>query len=160
MTPITYWTRARVIDACQQWAHEHGRPPKAIDWRKATPSHPNTATACDALGTWNELLRAAGLEPRPAGSSSHYTRADIIQAIYAHVFEHGRIPRELDWRTSHPSRPSAQQTKRLFGTWNAAIVAAGYPPRQPRRTLDGYRRQAGAQLRARDAGRFLEAIGS
>lgn len=56
------WTRDRIIEAAQAWMREHGRPPKANEWRVAAPEHPTTQTVYNAFETgWPEMLDAAGL---------------------------------------------------------------------------------------------------
>jgi hypothetical protein len=44
-----------------------------------------------------------------------------------------------DWEQAGENHPSRQTVARVFGSWNAAIAAAGYRPRprgrQPKRLL-------------------------
>jgi hypothetical protein len=44
------WTRARIEAAIQRWTGEHGRPPLASDWARATPDTPHRVTVLVACG--------------------------------------------------------------------------------------------------------------
>lgn len=59
-----WWTRERVIAAIQEWAREHGEPPRSLEWRRATPAFPHDATVKRLFGSWNAAIAAAGFEPR------------------------------------------------------------------------------------------------
>lgn len=77
-----------------------------------------------------------------------WTRRRIIDAIQAWTAEHDAPPRQEDWhpclaraRGHHDTAdqfdsatyPWASIVRQRFGTWNAAIAAAGYTPRHPGR---------------------------
>lgn len=96
------------------------------------------------------MILAAGLRPRPKGNSAEWTRAEVLEAIFSFRFREGRLPTTRDWVLSAPDRPSASQVKRLFGSWNAAIVAAGYKPTVSYRDVHGYHAQTGNLKRIRD----------
>jgi hypothetical protein len=71
------WTRDEIVTAIQTWAFFFGSPPRYRDW---TPSQhtaaetdrwfegpwPTARQVTGAFTTWNDALRAAGFEPRPA----------------------------------------------------------------------------------------------
>jgi hypothetical protein len=57
----------------------------------------------------------------------------VVLAIQAFHARHGRPPRQLEWTRCDGTYPSAHQVARVFGTWKAGIVAAGFdPPAQGR----------------------------
>jgi hypothetical protein len=88
---------------------------------------------------------------RPA----RWTEDLVIERLHAWVQEHGEPPRQYEWNPSRARRlaaqaqqaaraeqlrriaerwsaggwPSEQTVRHLFGRWDAAIAAAGYPPR-------------------------------
>lgn len=72
------WTREAIIDAIRRFAAEHGRPPTAIDWRRADkergyPQRTNVygskyGKPC-SFALWADAIEAAGF-PRPR--SGHY----------------------------------------------------------------------------------------
>ncbi|MDA0172958.1 hypothetical protein OJ998_27905 [Solirubrobacter taibaiensis] len=67
-----------------------------------------------------------------------WTCADVLAALRAWTGEHGAPPRYREWTPSReqpgrweaesPRWPSAAVVAALFGSWNAALVAAGAPP--------------------------------
>lgn len=61
-----------------------------------------------------------------------WTRERIVSALQAWALEHGRPPSGTDWRvTGLWEHPSTGTVLLKFGTWNAAMVAAGFQPRRP-----------------------------
>lgn len=70
--------------------------------------------------------RSRGRVPPP------FSREQQIDAIRAHVLEHGVPPRFADWQRVDPDRlrPAAEQVLSTFGSWNAGLVAAGFEPRR------------------------------
>jgi len=79
------WTRAALIFAIQEWAHEHGEPPAMHDWNPHTARHylhdetrarrfeeadgawPWCTYVVRVFGTWNAGIEAAGFAPRATG---------------------------------------------------------------------------------------------
>lgn len=144
------WTQQAILTAVHVWEKKHGDPPRANQWSAATPEHPASSTALRMFGSWNRMIAAAGFKPRARHrppQSVEYTRAQVVQAIFQHTVSYGRLPRYDDWSVTEAGRPSAGQVVRLFGSWNAGIVAAGYEPRKKRRSLSGYSHQAGMRQR-------------
>jgi len=81
------WSRDEIIEAVQRWADEHdGRPPSYQEWdpamakRRGRPDMadefyggvwPPASVACRRTGgSWNELVAAAGFDPRAPGAIS------------------------------------------------------------------------------------------
>lgn len=60
-----------------------------------------------------------------------WTREQIIDAIRQWAAEHGRPPTTKDWHSWSPDRPTHDVVRSRYGTWGAAIVAAGYPRPKP-----------------------------
>jgi hypothetical protein len=44
---------------------------------------------------------------------------------------HLRAPTAKEWDRAGADHPSRQTVQRVFGSWNAAIAAAGYVPKAP-----------------------------
>lgn len=147
MAAHPYWTRERILEAFRAWEQKHGGPPSARDWRLGVPAHPAASTVYKRFGNWSALMRAAGHPPRVPRRPNETTREAVCQAVYRWAYDHGRLPRWRDWMHAAPGRPTADQVIRLFGSWNAAIVAAGYEPKVMYRTVEGYRKQAGHRVR-------------
>jgi hypothetical protein len=54
-----------------------------------------------------------------------WTQETIVAEIQAWVDENGRTPRMLDWR-QRGHAPWETTVRRHFGSWSAALEAAGY----------------------------------
>lgn len=66
---------------------------------------------------------------------SPWTRENIVEALLLWAELYGRSPRSRDWITTtmpEPARsqawPNANDVVRLFGSWNAGLLAAGFKP--------------------------------
>lgn len=151
------WPRHKIVRACRDWAADTGGPPAAADWAKATPEHPSESTVRRAFGTWNDMLAEAGFtrRPRHRPGGRRFTRRDVRDDVTRFVYLHGRLPTVKDWRVRADGGPTSPQLISQFGSFNAAIVVAGYEPPIKRRSIEGYERQASAAAKTRDGdGRF------
>lgn len=79
------------------------------------------------FGSWDEALRAAGYDPMAVRRAHpHWTRAAIIEVIRRRmaaglpVVAHRMVPKSVP-----------AMGKRLFGSWRAALLAAGVPGLAP-----------------------------
>lgn len=143
------WTKEAIIAAVRHFAELRGRPPTASDWN---PSHaralgfhdradlferyenwPHVFVVQYTFGSWNAGIRAAGFEPLRRGAHlNDWTRDEILAAIRRWYSLHGEPPRCNDWKLEAYSEwPNTKCVTYLFGTWNAAIRAAGFTPRKP-----------------------------
>lgn len=136
---VVIWTEEAIIEAIQEWTAEHGRPPAMREWRSGVPGFPTAVTVRSRFGTFDAARRAAGVVFLRANQAGEWTRQDILDAIFRWRFEHGELPRSQEWAVSVDGFPTEWWVRKYFGTWNAAIVAAGYEPRFPRRSKRGYR---------------------
>jgi hypothetical protein len=59
-----------------------------------------------------------------------WTEGRIIESIRSWADEHGSPPGAFDF-FKRPGYPAFSLVMRRFGSWNAAIEAAGYTPRKP-----------------------------
>ena len=128
------WPRPKIIEACQKWIEQHGKPPTAKQWVASTPDHPANSMVCREFGSWNAMLAEAGVKKREFRTSSPWGREDIIRAIFEFKFRHGRLPRFRDWAKTSPDHPPSWRVQRVFGSFSGAIVAAGYEPVYTRRS--------------------------
>lgn len=144
-----YWTRTRIIEACRAWNEKHGAPPRRIEWTKAAPEHPANRTAVAVFGSWNEMIFAAGFVPRRGPRDCKWTREMVLEAFYVWRYENGRLPTFHDWTRKHDPRfPSSMVVRRIFGTWNGGIIAAGYEPAKSMRSKTSYRASMAAVTKA------------
>jgi len=61
---------------------------------------------------------------------SKRARAEVIAAIQKYHRLHGRTPAARDWLHGPSGWPYTASVQSLFGSWNAAIAAAGFIPRR------------------------------
>jgi Homing endonuclease associated repeat len=121
ITPARRPTATEVLASLRAAAQAQGRPPRYSDWRRREP--PNVWDVARHFESWNAGLRAADIEPlrRP-------TRDEVIGALRMEARARGgEPPRSAEWKRSEP--PTVADVDRHFGSWNAAVRAAGLTPR-------------------------------
>jgi hypothetical protein len=121
------WTRVETITALREWSRARGRPPTCRDWHCGTIARPGARVVGEIFGSWSEALRAAGLV-------AAWNRESIVLALRAWAAQNGRAPTSRDWQASEraSARPTTQRVRREFGSWSAALAAAGVEPRTRR----------------------------
>jgi hypothetical protein len=130
------WDHTTVCYAIELWHKRTCRTPTLIEWRQAGHDHPSAFTVLRVFGSWNAAIKAAGFRPRRRGQQkssrpSLWNETTIAQALKAWADHHGRSPKQSEWRSRDPRRPSASTVVRVFGRWNAGIEAAGLTPFAP-----------------------------
>jgi Homing endonuclease associated repeat len=75
-------------------------------------------------GGWGAGLRAAGLQP----TRRRWKNGEIVEALRAWTARHGRPPLSSDWRRAATDHPTAALVPGRFGSWRAALDAAGLAP--------------------------------
>ncbi len=122
------YTDKELIKALRNLANELDRAPTKQEM--LARDLPTPVTLINRFGSWNAALAAAGLETRP-----RVTRTDkeLLDALRKLAAELGRTPlsKEMLVQRGLPS-PGAYQ--KHFGSWNAALEAAGLEPNQWRRS--------------------------
>ncbi len=63
--------------------------------------------------------------PRPTGRPVIWTREAIIGALRSWHIRNGQPPRAADWTIGSELNPVSATASRAFGSWNAALEAAG-----------------------------------
>jgi hypothetical protein len=156
------WSRTTVLYALDLWHRRHLQTPTAKEWNRAGDDHPSLATVRRLFGSWNAAVRAAGLRPRRPGergpsrtaASERWPQAVVVDAIVRFEADHGRPPLLEEWRRAADGFPCVTTVQRRFGSWNAAIEAAGFDPRDPGTTL---RPRSATHVRCPATGRWLSA---
>lgn len=140
------WSRENIIYAIDLWHRQHLRPPTAREWELAGDRHPSAATTRRVYGSWNAAVQAAGFRPVGPGQrrvrreaeldrARRWSHARVLLVIRAWTTVHGRPPYADEWRSAGPGRPTTATVRRRFGSWNRAMLAAGYVPRERASTL-------------------------
>jgi hypothetical protein len=139
---IHEWSKTEIVDALRRHAVD-GVAPSSKKWRKRGVDHPASRTVIDIFGSWVAATDAAGLERcRPPGRSNE----EMLDAIRRWVATYGAPPKITDWSPREARRigredvalrceagdwPTSGSVCKRFGSWRAAIAAAGFVPRPP-----------------------------
>ncbi len=122
--PYRAWNHADTIAAIQRWAQSHdGKPPSRAQWTRPSRIHPSERQVRRLFGTWSAAIRQAGLSPQ-RGRPGHWTDEAILEALRGWADLHG-VPSSASWSKSAPGRPTHALVIRTFGSWEAALHAAG-----------------------------------
>jgi hypothetical protein len=62
-------------------------------------------------------------------SGFRWTHDTIVYAITLWYRKHDRTPLTSEWDQAGENHPSRQTVARVFGSWNAAMIAAGFHAR-------------------------------
>ena len=137
------FTDQEVIDALRADAGQLGRAPLRSEWQQRPAGTPGFGAVISHFGTWNRGLRAAGV--RVPYERGRWTRERVIRELQRDAQKRGRTPSSGDWSKATRTHPVAGTVDALFGTWNAALRAAGLPPNRepgkwtPTKVLDALR---------------------
>jgi hypothetical protein len=136
---IERWPASRIIERLQTWAAAHGGyAPLHTDWtRQGHPDWepnvwPHAQTVRRVFESWENALQAAEVTPHPEHLPK-WTRERIIERIRRWAIVHGgEGPIRADWSpgSSNPDWqrgewPNAYTVLARFGSWDAALEAAG-----------------------------------
>lgn len=164
-----FWTRERMISQVREFHRVTGRPPRVTDASEAHARQsgvlgrrgnhgvrlPYPPVVYQVFGSWGGLIRAAGFDhqrgyerddawkARMSAERTVWTADGIIQAFQAWAAAHGRTPSSLDWKEGGEGRPAYLTVIREFGSWAAAVAAAGLPPNTRRKPRKGAKKMAG-----------------
>lgn len=120
-----HWTPPLILDALRAAAVDGLAPPRDA-WAAATVDHPADATVIAMFGTWSAAVWAAGLRLRRPGGVTVWSRERIVEAMHDFYERTGERPTVTLWRKAEYGRPTAACVKDHFGTFNAALEAAGF----------------------------------
>jgi hypothetical protein len=122
---MTRYSEEELLAALQELAADIGQTPSVNDLH-SRDDLPSRSTYRDRFGSWNDALQAAGLDPNQPYA---YSRSELLQAIEETATESDGRPtrREVQTQTGISEAPF----RREFGSWAAAMEAAGYS-RAPR----------------------------
>jgi hypothetical protein len=125
---VPTWTPDRVVRALRQM-HRDGH---AIN-HAAVRCHSLSRAAVKLFGSWDAALREAGLDP--AGIRRR-RQLWTDEGIIADLRQKHRCGEPLNAKDVQP-RSIFRAARRLFGSWDAALTAAGLDPSTIRRDRQG-----------------------
>jgi hypothetical protein len=101
-----------------------GKPPTFHEMKQLSNTHnlPHPKTIQDRLGSWENALSAANFN-----SNKHYERDYLVKEIERFIDENNHIPSTNEFRYSK-EYPGIKAYKRIFGSFNNALVELGYTP--------------------------------
>jgi hypothetical protein len=125
-----------LLDAVRRGAERIGRSPSVAMWL----SQPDRPCSEKVLihrfgGGWLAVLEAAGLEPTKDGRESQWTNEHLLSMLRAYATAAGAPPTGAGWNVAYPEGPDERTVARRFGSWGAALEAAGLQ-RRPRARSD------------------------
>jgi hypothetical protein len=113
------WTKETIIESLKSYYSIYGKSPTSKSIKKSNGQFPSINTATDFFGSWNNALMAANLPINTL--HGFHTKNSIIESILDYIATTGEIPGNRDLSISTTAST-------LFGSWNAAIEAAGFEP--------------------------------
>ena len=116
---IPTWTRDRVVDVIQQ-LHCDGKPINHAAVRRNSLSQ----AGVKLFGSWDAALQQAGIDPADVRIYRKPWTAEELVRELRRKYAAGEPVNAKDVRPNHIRRPAC----RLFGSWDAALVAAGLDP--------------------------------
>ncbi|QLH81254.1 homing endonuclease associated repeat-containing protein [Halosimplex pelagicum] len=122
--PTTEIPESELLAELRELAEEFGEPPSAA--QMDADGEYWASTYRDRFGSWNEAIEAAGLEP--TDEPSQIPDSDLLAEINRLADDLGDPPtfQEMDEQGEYAARVYVSH----FGSWNAAIEAAGFEPTQ------------------------------
>jgi len=138
VNPVARWTRTEIIRRILQREAE-GMP---LSLGGETPVDPALYQAAGRIfGSWRNAVTAAGVSERQARTHMTWTPSRILGAIRA-LARRRKPPRPNEMKCLHG--PLMRAARRIFGSWSAAVTAAGVdahklrscPPWTPERIVE------------------------
>ncbi len=125
---VPTYTAEQLLHILRDLAAQLGRPP-TVDEMLARRGVPSPRTYASHFGNWNKALEAAGLEPRPGTGDLVYSDEHLLNTLRDLADELGHSP-TVDEMLARPGLPAPQTYINRFGSWNAALEAAGLKTRR------------------------------
>lgn len=135
-------TQAALIERLKQFYADNDRPPMIAELH---PPLPTRGSLRHAFGSVEEAYRQAGFVHRTRRPYKTWNRSMLVDELLIALEELGREPRALDFVPSHQRnkgnramiewwtrrrRPHLKSFVDHFGSFNAAMVAAGLPTQE------------------------------
>jgi hypothetical protein len=118
-----YPGRKEMLDHLRMLGKSLGHPPRYSDIRKPQPEGLSSSRYGAVFGSYNKAVVEAGLSPRLQRWSGR--EDEMLDLLRSAAVTLGRPPSAHEM-SSHG--PSYQSFTKVFGSWNAAVFAAGLVP--------------------------------
>ncbi len=118
-----FWTREKVLATLSAIA-ERGEP---LNYKHVQANYPGLYRAArrpELFGSWKAALQAAGLQS-DARSYQRWTKARIVEEI-RRLARSGHRLSQSEVLVTFPALVAAAKSKYHFGSWQAAVEAAGF----------------------------------
>lgn len=142
---IYRYSKEDCTKAAKDYFISNNKVPIADDFRVTNGKFPSLSVITKFFGTWNNFLIESGFKPVRVAGKAYYdcSKQGIINAIISYVATNGHLPSYKDFNYSEGLYPSSGTVERVFGSWNTAISAAGFTPKDntygtPSKALDGH----------------------
>jgi len=101
-----------------------GKVPTFHEMKTVSSTHnlPHPKTIQSRLGSWEAAISAAGMY-----SNKSYEKDYLVNEIERFIIQHNHVPSTNEFRYSH-DYPGIKAYKRIFGSFNNALVELGYTP--------------------------------
>lgn len=143
------WSRNRVIRAIQR-AADQGQDLLSGEFKRTNKRLYSAACALRYFGGWRRAIEAAGLDYDQLRRDHFWSKTRIIATIQ----DMHRRGMPLNWSAIQRSDPSlyrAARRRENFGSWRAAVEAAGMDLRRPRGTKQWTRQRIVDEIRSMHA---------
>lgn len=117
------WTRERILSRIRQ-LHAAGCDISYAAARRKQQYLVVAASSPRFFGSWKAAVEAAGIDYTTVSKRKRWSRERIIEQIREIGRESSRL-RLTDVRRSHSALAAAATSPRYFGSWRAALEAAG-----------------------------------
>ena len=118
------WSDEDIIGAILVGKEILGKTPTFHQMKVLHKTHnlPHPKTAQERFGSWENAIATAGLQ-----SNKYYDKDFLVKEIERFMEEYGHVPSTNEFRATK-GYPSVKGYKRLFGSFNSALVELGYTP--------------------------------
>jgi hypothetical protein len=123
--PRRKWSREKIIEEIRRLAEE-GHPLNISKVRKEFSSLVSIACSKKYFGSWRAAVEAAGINYNDVIKAHKWTKEEIIERIKS-LYSKGEDlrPKALSKDKENAALLSAARDPRYFGSWRAAVEAAG-----------------------------------
>lgn len=126
-----------LLNELKRFYKENGRVPTSSEFDKANTGYPSRKTYSKYFGSFNNALILAGFTPKnntnpkakpmPDGVKE-YNKENLRYFFFKFIDEFGKVPtvKEMEKAKGYPTR---QAYRKVFGSWNQAMIEFGFEPR-------------------------------